>query len=55
MVYVGYCLFSSYGTPTSVREVLLSLGSCMGHYLDITRLDFENLVREFPRSFPTPL
>ena len=43
MVYVGHCLFSSYGIPTSVGEVLLSLGVGMGLYLDIARLDFENV------------
>ena len=29
MVYVSYCLFSSYGILTSIREVLRSLGSGM--------------------------
>ena len=37
MVYVYYCLFSSYWVPTSIREVLGSLGRGMECYLDIAQ------------------
>ena len=37
MVFVAYFLFSSNGIPTNIREVLLSLGGCMRHYLDIAQ------------------
>ena len=37
MVYVGYCLFSSYGILNSIREVLRSLGGGMRRYLHIAQ------------------
>ena len=43
MVNIGYFLFSSYGIPSSVREVLWIIGSGVGRYLDIARLDFEDI------------
>ena len=54
MVYVGYFLFSLYGIPTSIREVLESLGGGMGHYLDIAQYALKVLVR-VPRFCPRPL
>ena len=54
MVYVVYCLFSSYGTPNSIREVLCSLGVGMRHYLDIAQYPMKVLVG-VPRSYPRPL
>ena len=37
MVYVGRSLFLSYEIPTSVGEILWSLGCDMGPYLDIAQ------------------
>ena len=54
MVYVGYCLFSSYGIPTSIREVLWSLGGGMRHYLDIAQHALKVLVK-VSRSSQRPL
>ena len=52
MVYVGYCIFSLYEIPTSIREVLWSLGGGMTLYLDIERLGFEDVSEWVPRSYP---
>ena len=43
MVYVGYYLFSLYGKPYSVGEVLWSLGCGMVRYIDIAPLGFEDV------------
>ena len=37
MVYVVYRLFSSYGIPISIREILQILGGGRGRYLDIAQ------------------
>ena len=55
MVYFGYWLFSSYGKPTSIEEVLWSLGGGMGHYLDIAQLGFEDVSEWVVRSCQRPL
>ena len=54
MVYVVYCLFSSYGIPTRIREFLRSLGGSVGGYLDIAKYTLQVLVG-VPRSCPRPL
>ena len=51
MIYVDYCLFSSYEIPTSIGEVLWSLGSGMG-YLGIAPLGFKDVSEWVPRSSP---
>ena len=55
MVYVGYCLLSSYGIHTSVGEALWCLGGGMRGYLDITQLGFEDVSEWVSRSSPRPL
>ena len=46
IVYVGYCLFSLYGIPTSIGEVLSSLGAGMRCYLEIAQKALKMLVSE---------
>ena len=55
MVYVGYCLLSSYGIHTSVGEALWCLGGGMRGYLDITQLGFEDVSEWVSRSSPWQL
>ena len=55
MVYVGYCLYSSYRIPTNVGEVLWILGSAMRWYIDITQLGFEDVSVWVPWSSQGPL
>ena len=49
IVYVGYCIFSSYEVPTSVGEFRWSLGGVMGHNQDITLLEIEDVSESIPR------